>query len=139
MELGGKTATGLRVPPEVVADLGSGKRPAVTVTLNGHSYRSTIAVMGGAYFLPLSAENRTAAGAVAGDEVEVDVALDTAPRVVDVPPDLRRALDAVPAAANAFDALSYSHQRAHVMAVEGAKVAETRERRITKVVAALRG
>ena len=139
VELGGKTATGFEVPPEVVEALGSGKRPAVTVTVNGHTYRSTVAPMGGRYLLPLSAENRTAAGVAAGDEVDVDVELDTAPRVVEVPGDLRAALDADPAAKAAFERLSYSHQRQHVLAVEGAKAAETRARRIAKSLAMLRG
>ena len=137
VELGGKTATGIPVPASVVEGLGGGKRPAVTVTVGGHTYRSTIAPMGGAFYLPLSAEHRTAAGLAAGDEVDVDVELDTAPRTVDVPADLAAALDADPAARAAFDALSYSNQRRHVLSVEGAKTDETRQRRIAKSVAEL--
>jgi bifunctional DNA-binding transcriptional regulator/antitoxin component of YhaV-PrlF toxin-antitoxin module len=137
IELGGKTATGLRVPAEVVEALGTGKRPPVTVTVNGHTYRSTVAAYSGDYFLPLAAEHRTAAGVAAGDTVEVDVELDTAPRVVEVPADLAAALDAEPEARRRFDALSYSHQRRHVLAVEGAKAAATRERRVAAAVAAL--
>ncbi|MGY1821131.1 YdeI/OmpD-associated family protein [Geodermatophilus sp. SYSU D00079] len=137
IELGGKTATGFEVPPDVVEALGSGRRPAVTVTLAGHSYRSTVATMGGRFLVPLAAENREAAGVAAGDTVEVDLELDTAPRVVEVPADLAAALDAEPAARRRFDALSYSHQRRHVLAVEGAKAAATRERRVTAAVAAL--
>ena len=94
IELGGKTATGFRVPEEVVQALGSGKRPAVTVRIGPHTYRSTVAAYGDVYMLPLSAENREAAGVAAGDEVEVEVALDTAPRVIEVPDDLAAALDA---------------------------------------------
>lgn len=139
VELGGKTATGIEVPAEVVEALASGKKPAVTVTINGHTYRSTVAKMGGRYLLPLSAENRAAAGVAAGDEVEVDVELDTAPRVVDVPEDLRNALDGDPAAKAAFENLSYSHKRQHVLAIEGAKAAETRQRRIEKTLSQLRG
>jgi hypothetical protein len=139
VELGGKTATGLRVPAEVVEALGSGKRPPVTVTVNGHSYRSTVAAYGGDCFLPLAAEHRTAAGVAAGDTVSVDVELDTAPRVVEVPADLAAALDAEPDARRRFDALSYSHQRRHVLAVEGAKAAATRERRVAAAVAMLLG
>ena len=60
--LGGKTATGIRVPPEVVEALGASKRPAVSVTINGYTYRSTVAVMGGEFMLPLSAEHRGGAG-----------------------------------------------------------------------------
>ena len=138
VELGGKTATGFRVPDEIVESLGAGKRPAVTVAIGGHTYRSTVAVMDGVYMLPLSAENRQAAGVAAGDEVEVEVALDTAPRVMAVPEDFAAALDAEPAARRTFDGLSYSLQRFHVESVTGAKTDETRQRRIEKSVATLR-
>ena len=135
--LGGRTATGLVVPPEVVEALGAGKKPAVTVTVGGHTYRSTVAARGGQFMIPLSAENRTAAGVAAGDTVEVDVELDTAPRVVEVPADLADALDAEPAARSRFDAMSYSHQLQHVLAVDAAKTAPTRERRVAAVVTAM--
>lgn len=135
--LGGKTATGLEVPAEVVDALASGRRPSVVVTINDFSYRSTVAVMGGVSMIPLSAENRSGAGVVAGDEVDVDLALDTAPRVVDVSPDLAAALDAVPAARAAFDALSYSGKRQQTLAVDGAKTDATRQRRIEKVITTL--
>ncbi|HEV7212600.1 MAG TPA: YdeI/OmpD-associated family protein [Blastococcus sp.] len=135
--LGGRTATGLIVPPEVVEALGAGKKPAVTVTVGGHTYRSSVAARGGQFLIPLSAENRTAAGVAAGDTVEVDVELDTAPRVVEVPGDLAAALDADPAARARFDALSYSRQLQHVLAVDGAKTAATRERRVAAVVTAM--
>jgi hypothetical protein len=125
------------VPPEVVDSLGAGRRPAVRVTVGGHTYRSTIASMGGRFLLPLSAENRAAAGVAAGDCVEVDVELDDAPRVVQVPPDLAAALDAEPAARRRFDALSYSSQLRHVLAVEGAKAEATRQRRVAAAVATL--
>ena len=138
IELGGKTATGFRVPDDVVESLGAGKRPAVTVRIGDHGYRSTVAVMDGVYMLPLSAENREAAGLAAGDEVEVEIALDTAPRVIAVPDDFAAALDAEPAARRTFDGLSYSLQRFHVESVTGAKSDETRQRRIAKSVATLR-
>jgi bifunctional DNA-binding transcriptional regulator/antitoxin component of YhaV-PrlF toxin-antitoxin module len=137
--LGGKTATGLVVPPEVVDALGAGKKPPVTVTLPGHSYRSSIASRGGQYLIPLSAEHREAAGLAAGDDVEVDVELDTAPREVEVPADLAAALDAQPEARLRFDAMSYSHQLQHVLAVTGAKAEETRARRVAAVVTAMLG
>ncbi|MEO9255215.1 MAG: YdeI/OmpD-associated family protein, partial [Tepidiformaceae bacterium] len=105
VELGGKTATGISVPAEVVAGLGSTKRPAVTVRLNGHTYRSTIAPMGGAFMLPLSAENRSAAGLAAGDEVEVEVELDNEIREVIVPPDFAQALNADADALRLFESL----------------------------------
>lgn len=133
--LGGKTATGFEVPPDVVAGLGSGKRPAVRVTIGPHTYRSTVAVMGGMFMLPLSAENRTAAGVAAGDEVGVHLELDTEPREVEVPADLAAALDVDAGARTFFDGLSYSKRRGLVMAVEDAKTPATRERRIAKTVA----
>jgi len=134
VDLNGKTATGIVVPPEVVDALGSGRKPAVTVTINGYTYRSSIATMGGRFLLPVSAEVRAGAHVSAGDVVDIDVELDTAPRSVEVPDDLRAALDANPTAAAAFAALSYSNQRRHVLAVEGAKAADTRARRVAKVV-----
>jgi hypothetical protein len=134
LELGGKTATGIEVPADVVAALGSSKRPAVQVTINGFSYGSTVAPMGGRFLLPVSAENRAGAGIAAGDEVDVELVLDTSPRVVTVPEDLQAALDADPTAVQRFAALSYSNQRAHVLSVEGAKAAETRARRVAKVI-----
>ena len=137
IELGGKTATGFRIPENVVADLGPGKRPAVRVTIGGHTYRTTVAPMGGVFMIPLSAENRAGAGVAAGDEVDVDVELDTEPRFVTVPPDFAEALGRQPDARKAFDALSYSNRRRHVLSIEGAKTDETRQRRIGKAVDAL--
>jgi Bacteriocin-protection, YdeI or OmpD-Associated/Domain of unknown function (DUF1905) len=136
--LGGKTATGFEIPDEIVAALGSGKRPAVRVTINGYTYRSTVAIMGGANMLPLSAENRGKAGVAAGDEVAVEVALDTEPREVAVPPDLAAAIETDLVAKENFLGLSYSNKRGFVQQVEGAKTAETRQRRIDKAVTALR-
>ncbi|MBB3678600.1 YdeI/OmpD-associated family protein [Modestobacter versicolor] len=137
VDLHGKTATGMVVPPEVLEALGGGRKPAVTVTVGGHTYRTSIGSMGGQSLIPVSAENRAAAGVAAGDAVEVDVELDDAPRVVEVPADLAAALDAHPAARARFDALSYSAQRRHVLAVEGAKAEATRQRRVAAAVAAL--
>ena len=137
IELGGRTATGLRVPDEVVTALGAGKRPAVLVRIGSHSYRSTVAVMDGVYMLPLSAENREAAGVAAGDEVEVRLELDTKPREVTVPDDFAAALDADPEARRTFDGLSYSNKRFHVEPITGAKTDETRQRRIEKSVTIL--
>jgi len=137
IELNGKTATGIGVPEEIVAALGSGKKPAVVVTIGAYSYRSTIASMGGRFMLPLSAEHRTKAGVAAGDEIEVGVELDLAPRELDVPDDLAGALATDSAAKSYFDGLSYSNRRRIVLSVEEAKSAETRQRRIDKAVAAL--
>ena len=135
--LGGKTATGLVVPPEVVEGLGAGKKPAVVVTVGGHTYRSTVAPRGGRFMIPLSAERRAAAGVAAGDVVEVDIEIDTEPRVVEVPADLAAALDADPAARRRFDGMSYSHRLQHVLAVTDAKTEATRERRVAGVVSAM--
>jgi hypothetical protein len=139
IELGGKTATGFAVPEDVVTALGSGKRPAVEVSIGGHTYRSTVASMGGRFMVPLSAQNRTAAGVAAGDEVEVELGLDARPREVEVPADLAAALDREPGVRQAFDALSFTGRKEHVRNVEGAKAAATRQRRIDKIVDALRG
>jgi Bacteriocin-protection, YdeI or OmpD-Associated/Domain of unknown function (DUF1905) len=137
LELHGKTATGMQVPDEVVAALGSSRRPAVRVTINGYTYRSSVAVMGGVFMLGVSAENRSGAGVAAGDVLDVDLELDTEPREVVVPADLLAALDAEPRARAAYETLTYSSKRALVMSVEGAKTDETRQRRIAKSVATL--
>jgi Bacteriocin-protection, YdeI or OmpD-Associated/Domain of unknown function (DUF1905) len=134
----GKTATGIVVPDEVVEALGPGKRPPVRVTINGYTYRNTIAVMGGEYMVGVSAEHRAGAGVAGGDEVDVDIELDTAPREVTVPDDFAAALDAEPAARATFDGLSYSNRSWHVLQVTGAKTYETRQRRIAKSVETLR-
>jgi hypothetical protein len=134
----GRTAMGFEVPPSAVEALGSGKRPPVTVTINGYTYRNTVAVMGGAYMIGVSAEHRGPAGVTGGEEVEVELALDTAPREVDVPPELASALDADPAARATFDRLSYSNKSWHALQVTGTNNPETRARRIEKSIAALR-
>ena len=139
LELHGKSATGIVVPPEVVEALGQGKKPPVKVTIGAHTYRSTIAPRGDRFLLPVSGENRKAAGVEPGDELEIELELDTEPRVVELPPDLAEALDAAPGARAAWDALSFSHQRAHVEPILAAKAPETRERRIAKSVAMLAG
>lgn len=138
IQLGGKTATGIEVPPEIVARLGPSKRPSVRVTIHGYTYRSTVATMGGVFMLPVSAEVRERAGVAAGDEVDVDVELDTEPREVALPPDFANALDCVADARRFFDGLSYSNRRRIVLAIEAAKTDETRQRRITGAVEALR-
>lgn len=138
MVLGGKTATGIEVPPEVVAQIGQGsKRVPVVARIGSYSYRTTIAPMGGSFFIPLAAEHRTAIGAAAGDRIVVDLEPDAAPRTVDVPAELAAALDARSGARAAFDALSYSNQRRIVLAIAEARTDATRHRRIDKAVADL--
>lgn len=138
VELGGKAATGVQVPDEVVSSLGGGKRPAVLVTIEGHTYRTTVASMGGRYLLPLSAEHRASAGVAAGDDVDVDITLDTEPRKVEVPDDLSEALARDEQARHLFDALAYTHRKEWVRWVEEAKRADTRQARISKTIEALR-
>ena len=137
LEQEGKTATGFRVPAEVVEALGKGKRPPVRVTINGYTYRNTVAVYGDVYMLGVSAEHRAGAGVKGGDEIEVDLELDTEKREVSVSADFTAALDAEPEARKTFDGLSYSNKSWHVLQVEGAKSDETRQRRIAKSVATL--
>lgn len=135
---GGKTATGFEVPAEVVESLGKGKKPPVRVTINGHTYRSTVAVMSGVFMVGVSADNREAAGVRGGDEVDIDIELDTEKREVTVPPDLAEALDKEPEAKKFFDSLSYSNKSRHVLSIEGAKTEETRQRRLEKAISLFR-
>ena len=109
-------------------------RPPVVVRLNGHSYRSTIAVMSGVTFVPLRRSNREAAGVESGQTIEVTLTLDTAPRTVEAPRELAEALEIAGVRAG-WDRLSYTAQREQVEAVEGARRPETRERRIAAAVA----
>lgn len=138
IDLNGKTATGIEVPPDVVESLGSGKKPAVAVTINGYTYRSTIATMGGRFLIPVSSDVRKNAGVAAGDRVDVGLELDTEPRDVEVPDDLRAELETEPDAKTFFEGLSYSNKRRVVMPIEEAKSDETRQRRIEKSVSKLR-
>ncbi len=137
VEQAGRTATGMPIPEDAVEALGAGKRPAVRVTINGYTYRSSIAPMGGRYLIALSAENRAAAGVKGGDQVDVNLELDMEPRSVAVPDDFVAALEAAPRARETFEKLSYSNKSWHVLQVTGAKTPETRERRIAKSIEAL--
>ena len=136
---GGKTTTGIHVPDEVVGALGAGKRPPVRVTLNGYTYRSTIAVMDGRFMVGVSADVRAASGVSGGDTLDVEIELDDQPRVLAIPQDLQAALDAEPSAKAAFEKLSHSNKRRHVDPLASAKAPETRARRIAKSVAELKG
>jgi len=130
----GMNATGIVVPDEIVDKLGAGKKPKVSVTLKAYTYRSTVAVMGGKYMLPLAKEHRDAADVKGGDKVEVSLELDTAPREVEVPKDFAAALKKAGLTRD-FAALAFTHRKEHVRAIEEAKAAETRLRRIEKAVA----
>jgi hypothetical protein len=133
----GKSAMGFEVPAEVVEALGAGKRPPVRVTINGYTYRNTVAVLQGRYMIGVSADNRRPARVSGGEEVDIGLELDTAPRVIEVPDDLAVALAASPAAQATFDKLSYSNKSWHTLQIAGAKSPETRARRIEKSVASL--
>lgn len=136
----GGNNVGIVVPDEVVASFGRGKRVPVVVTIDGgYSYRNTTAFMGGQFWLSFNAETRRATGRGAGDEVEVSLEFDDAPRTVDVPDDLAAALAQDPVAAAAWEKLSYSHKKAHATAIASARAAETRARRVAAVLDMLRG
>ncbi len=129
--------TGIEVPPEVIAALGGGKRAPVAITVNGYAYRSTIGIMGGKALVPFSSEHRAASGLKGGDAITVDIELDVAPREVVVPEDFAMAIDAAGLRA-AFDTLAFSHRKEHVRAIEDAKTADTRARRIGKAIEMLK-
>ena len=139
VEQTGKNTTGIEVPEAVVAALGAGRRPAVRATVGGYTYRTSVGSMGGRFLLSVSAEVRQRSEVKAGDLVEVELELDTEERKVAVPDDLRDALAGDGAAAAAFEKLAYSHQQRHVLAVEEAKTAETRARRVAKVIEVVKG
>ena len=131
---GDKTATGIEVPAEVVAALGPSRKPPVKVTINGYTYRSTVATVSGAFMVGVSADVRDKAGVAGGDAVDVDIELDTEKREVTVPADFAAALEDDEAAKRFFDGLSYSNKSRFVFAIEDAKTPETRQRRIDKSV-----
>jgi hypothetical protein len=134
LEATGGNTTGFRVPDEFVAELGGGGRPKVVATVNGYRWRSSIARMGGTYWLGVSAANRGGAGVEAGELLDVEIELDAGPREVEVPEDLARALAAAPDAQAFWDKLSFSHKRYHVEQITGAKTEPTRERRVARAV-----
>jgi hypothetical protein len=134
----GKTATGIEVPEEVMKGLAGGKKPLVMVTINGHTYRTAIAPRGDRYLFGVSAEVRESAGVVGGDEVDVEIELDTAPRVVSVPPNLAKALATEPMVKMVFDGLSNSKKQRYTYPIENAKTDETRERNVQKALGELR-
>lgn len=137
---GGGNNVGIEVPPEVVTAFERGKRIPVVVTIDGgYQYRNTIASMGGRFLISFNAETRAATGRGAGDEVEVRLDVDDAPRVVEVPADLAAELAKDTSARQVWDGLSYSRQRAHAESITGARTDATREKRVAKVLLELRG
>jgi hypothetical protein len=135
----GGNAAGFEIPDEVVEQLGGGRRPKVVVTVGAHTWRSSIANLGGTFMLGVSIENRTAAGVAAGQTVDVDITLDTAPRTVDVPDDLAAELDRDAAARTTWVTWSFTRQKEAARSLTEAKKPETRARRLEKVLAELRG
>ena len=133
----GSTATGIEIPEEVIAALGAGKKPPVSMKVNDYAYRSTVATVDGHFMVGFSADHRQASGLKGGDVVEVEIELDTQPRTVDLPADFRAALDGDAKAKATFDKLSNSLKGYHVSQVTGAKTDETRQRRIAKSIATL--
>lgn len=134
----GRSVTGIEIPAGIIDALGAGKKPPVALTVNGYTYRNTVAVMGGKYMVGFSSEHRAASGINGGDAITVDIELDSAPRVVEIPEDFQAALDAA-GADEAFDKLAFSHRKEHVRAIEEAKTPETRARRIEKAVTKILG
>ena len=134
---GGKTATGIKIPPEIIETLGAGKKPPIKVTINGFTYRSTVAVMGGDYMVGVSAENRLGAKVNGGDKIEVAIELDTEARELELPIEFKKELDKNAKAKKAFESLSYSKKRVHVQPIASAKTDETRQRNINKAITIL--
>lgn len=126
--------TGIHVPEETLEKLGGGKKPLVKVTLNGYTYRSAVGKMGDKFMISLSAENRKNANVKGGDKLEVTVALDTEPRIIELPAELQAALDKTKAAKAAFEKLAPSKKKAIVLSITEAKTEETRLKRIEKSI-----
>lgn len=135
--LAGKTATGMEIPPEIIEKLGAGKKPPVKVTINGFTYRSTVAVMGGAFMVGVNAENRIGAKVKGGDKIDVTIGLDTEERVVDIPADFQKILNKNPDAKKKFATLSYTKKKELVVPIADAKTEETKQRRIEKALSML--
>ena len=136
----GGTTAGIEVPPAVIDELGGGRRPTVTVTLDGrYSYDYTIGVMGGRHLIGISNDHRRASGLAVGDEVRVELVPVDAPREVDVPAELASAIAAEPVAEAAWQKLAYSRRKEWARSVADAKAADTKARRVEKALSALRG
>jgi bacteriocin resistance YdeI/OmpD-like protein/uncharacterized protein DUF1905 len=133
LERVGKSSARLRVPVDLEQIYGRA-RPPLRVTIGRHTWRTTPGVYDGVAYIGLNKQVRAAAGVEAGDRVDVAMELDTEPRTVSVPADLRCALAVDPGAQAAFDRLSFTHRREYVEWVEEAKRPETRVRRIARTV-----
>jgi hypothetical protein len=133
-----RSAMGIDVPEDIVTALGGGRKPAVRVSVNGYVYRSTVFFMDGRFQIPFASEHRKASGIGADEPIEVELTLDTEPRIVEVPADFAEALDKAGLRA-AFDKLAFTHRKEHVRAIEEAKAADTRARRIVKAIEKIGG
>lgn len=134
----GGNNTGIEVPEEVLTGLGRGRRVKVVATVNGYTYRTSIAPAMGKILMPFSSEHRKATGLKGGEEIEVEVVPDDAPRELTLPDDLAQALADDPESVAFFAGLSFTNQRLYVEWIEGAKKAETRTARVAKAAEALR-
>jgi hypothetical protein len=130
-------ATAVEVPDAVMRALGPQGRPPVAITINGHGWRSRVAAMRGLRLIGISAAHRAAAGIAEGDVVEIEVVLDDQPREVELPDDLAGALGASAGARDAFDRLPFGLRQKHVRAIEEARSAAVRARRIEKLAESL--
>lgn len=131
-------ATGVEVPDDIMQGLGPRSRPPVTITINGHTWRSRVAAMRGQRLIGISAANRAAARISEGDIIEIDVERDEAPREVVEPGDLADALDNCLQARASFNRLPFGLRQKHVRTIQEARSAEVRQRRISKLIAALK-
>lgn len=135
--LGFGNNTGIEVPPANIAELGSSKKPPIEVSVNGYTYKSTVAVMNGRYMISFAKAHREASGIQAGDQIKVVLVLDEGVREVVIPEQLRTSLQNENLL-EAFNKLAYSSRKEAVRQVNDAKAEETRGRRIEKIVASLR-
>jgi Bacteriocin-protection, YdeI or OmpD-Associated/Domain of unknown function (DUF1905) len=131
--LGMGNNTGIEVPEASINELGSSKKPAVKINVNGYEYSSTVAVMGGKFLIAFNAAHREASGLKANDDISVTLELETAPRTIEVPDDLAQALERASTRA-AFDKLAFSKRKEAVRRLEEAKTQDTRQRRLEKIL-----
>lgn len=130
-------ATAVEIPDAVMQSLGPEARPPVVITISGYSWRSRVAIKNGQRLVGISAAHREAAGIAEGQAIDLDISLDTAPREVEEPDDLKSALDANPSARAAFDKLPLGLKAKHVRDIEAATKPEVRARRVAKLVETL--
>jgi hypothetical protein len=131
---GAKTATGIKIPDDIIEKLGGGKKPLVKVTINNYTYRSAVAVMGGVFMVGVSAENREGAKVKGGDPIEVTIELDTEERVVEVPIELQEFLNQNVEAKQFFDSLSNSKKKVLTLPIFASKTEATKTKNMDKAI-----